>query len=356
LVCGFDVSPPTARDPLQQPFASWSIWNLPLGNNARFVPAMINFTSTCMVEPDPDLIFLDPTQPSTNYYYCSAGWTGASRCSPDNPRKLLFTAPYPKNYIVPSDGNNYGAAILMPDKQTIKQTQPVAHCADTDTVTSMVDFPDVNLYTDGIRGAHGGSQLSAIGGTVRLGEFIPQSAIVQPVRHVLKSNLWAAKNYYRDGCDRSSCWRWPAADCDSYFCNGNGAYGGTNPALRPGSLLALDFSIDITKLGLTTKPALSLAWTLQNYGLYLVDDSFWDSIAIETETSPSGVYTDQFQQGWGFQFRSNSNTWAKDVQIIYRHLSVVDNWTEDLYNTVMASNGSMGTGGGAPRQPWAPAI
>jgi hypothetical protein len=359
---GFDPSlptdMPTARDPLKWPFASWSIWNLPLGNNAKFVPAHLNFTSSLTIEPDPDLIFLDPKQPTTDYMYSSAGWSGVSRCEPTSPSRVLFSAPYPANFIVPSDGNNYGAAILMPDNQTIKQTQPVCRCTANGPVTSRSVFPDVNLYTDGIRGAHGGSSLSAIGGTIRLGEFIPDSnGVVQSVRHVLKSNLWAHESYYREGCDKSSCYRWPATTCDSYFCsNGTHIYGGTNPAVRPGSLLALDFSVDIQKLGLKTTPAQSLAWTLQNYGLYLVDDSAWNAIALETETSPEGVYTEQFQKAWGFEFRSNNNEWARDLQIIYKTLSVVDNWTENVYQQVQASNGSQGVGGGSPRQPWAPSI
>jgi len=352
------TSLPTARDPLKQPFASWSIWNLPLGSNSRFVSAHLNFTESLTIEPDPDLIFLDPKQPTTNYMYSDAAWTGASRCEPTSPSRVLFSAPYPANYVVPSDGNNYGAAILMSDNQTIKQTQPVCRCTGTGPVTSYDVIPDVNLYTDGIRGAHGGSGLSAIGGTIRLGEFIPDTTgAIQSVRHALKSNLNAAASYYRQGCDRTSCWRWPAVDCDGYFCNGGShAYGGTNPAVRPGSLLAIDFSVDIQKLGLKTTPAQSLAWTLQNYGLYLVDDSYWDAHALETETSPEGVYTDQFEKAWGFAFRSNNNEWARDVQIIYKTLSVVDNWTESLYQQVQASNGAQGAGGGSPRQPWAPSI
>jgi len=358
LVFGFNPTPlPTARNPLTWPFASWSIWNLPLGNGATFVRADLNFSSTLMIEPDPDLIFFDPKQPNTEYMYSSAGWSGVSRCEPSTPQRILFSAPYPANFIVPSDGNNYGVAILMPDNQTIKQTQPVCRCTATGKVTSLDVFPDVNLYTDGIRGAHGGSSLSAVGGTIRLGEFIPDTnGVIQSVRHVLKSNLWASQSYYRNGCDRTSCYRWPAANCDGYFCNGPLTYGGTNPAVRSGSLLALAFNIDIQKLGLQTRPAQSLAWTLQNYGLYLVDDSAWNAAALETETSPAGVYTEQFQKAWGFEFRSNNNQWARDVQIIYKSLSVVNNWNENEYGVVSKSNGTLGVGGGSPRQPWAPSI
>jgi len=39
---------------------------------------------------------------------------------------------------------------------------------------------------------------------------------------------------------------------------------------------------------------------------------------------------------------------------IFLELNVVDNWNLTQYNLVAASNGSMGVGGGAPLQPWAP--
>eukprot|EP01124_Arcella_intermedia_P006845 TRINITY_DN14139_c0_g1_i1.p1 TRINITY_DN14139_c0_g1~~TRINITY_DN14139_c0_g1_i1.p1 ORF type:complete len:365 (-),score=80.49 TRINITY_DN14139_c0_g1_i1:3-1097(-) len=346
-----------SRNVLDWPFASWSIWNLPLGEKARYVPAHLNYSTSVMIEPDPDILLLDPSQPFVDFMFSSAGWSGASRCEPDNPPKSMFSAPFPTGYIVPSDGNNYGTAILMPDNKTIKQTQPLCHCNSSTPVTTGYNSPDVDLYGDGIRGAHGGSGLSAIGGTIRMGEFIPDAnGVLQPVTHALKSNLWAAISYYREACDRSTCFRWPAVGCDGYFCNGKGSYGGTNPAVRPGSLLAIDPQVDIGTLGLKTKPALSVAWTLQNYGLYLVDDSFWNAIALETELGPLGDYTVQFKKAWGLDFRSSTNEWAKDIFLIFNHLSVVDNWDESLYNEVTSSAGSQGAGGGTPRQPWAPDI
>eukprot|EP01037_Dinobryon_pediforme_P035463 gene35463-41860_t len=55
--------------------------------------------------------------------------------------------------------------------------------------------------------------------------------------------------------------------CDGGVFSTN--YGGTNPYLGPGSLLALNSSIDIYKIGLTSPPGLAVAWTLQNYGAYV---------------------------------------------------------------------------------------
>ena len=68
------------------------------------------------------------------------------------------------------------------------------------------------LYGDGIQGAHGGSMLSSIGGTIRLGELRPNSG---PMRHALKINIYGAKNFYK--CrKKEECNRWPAPASDGY--------------------------------------------------------------------------------------------------------------------------------------------
>jgi len=340
------TDPPTWRDPLQWPFADWSIWNLPIGQDAVFVPANIVPAGSkgTIIEGDPDVILVDYSNDTmTPYYYNSAGWkAGQSRCPIEG--APLFLAPWPSGFVVPSDGNNYAAAILLPNGTTIRQGQPLCCCVAGGNVT----IED---------GAHGGTGLSSIGGTLRLGELLPianGSSIVQLARHALKGNLFANQNYWR-GTNSTNCYRWPARWCDGYFNTGPLAYNGTNPALRTGALLALPSTVDITKLGLQTTPALYLAWTLQNYGIYLADDSAWPAFALETELSPKGDYRDQFKAAWGFSFTAGpSSPWGQDVQTIFQNLNVVDNWNLNLYNIVKASNGTMGAGGGAPLQSWAP--
>jgi hypothetical protein len=77
---------------------------------------------------DPDVILFYPNAPVQNIYYSSgilishvllilkitlAGWTGASRCTPDSGNEILYSVPLPNNFILPSDGNNYGAAVFF---------------------------------------------------------------------------------------------------------------------------------------------------------------------------------------------------------------------------------------------------
>jgi hypothetical protein len=88
-----------------------------------------------------------------------------------------------------------------------------------------------------------------------------------------------------------------------------------------------------------------IAWTLQNYGAYCVDDAARSVYSIATETGPDGAVTSQFQAAWGLPFVSGvrDTAWARDIATIFAHLDVVDN----------NSPATIG-GGGARLQPFAP--
>lgn len=336
------------RDPLAQPFASTSIWNMPIGSSASYVAASIVTPTASTLQGDQDIIVLTPTAPQTPIYENSAAWQSTvSRC-PYDVGPLFYDVPVPSDFVVGdtpiSDTPNNSFAALLADNRTLKQNQPFTRCTAGDPATTYNTFPDVDLYGDGVTGAHGGSWLSAIGGTLRVGELRPG---VAPPRHALKLELFAHQNYYNDG-NQADCYRWPATTCDGYFDDsGSLEYGGTNPALRPGSLLALPASLSIASLGLTTGPAQQLAWTLQNYGAYLVDDSAWSSVSICVENGPAGVFETQFQSDWGFALATNGTTspFAVDFAKILSNLMVVDN----------NSATSIG-GGGNPLQPLAPPL
>jgi len=333
------------------PFSRDSIWNLPIGANAVYVPGNIKKPSAYGMTTDVDVLILTPTAPVTDVYFNGDAWGGGSRCNAQG--NILFSAPIPTNFVVPGAGSgnpdgttpNYATAILAADGHTLIQGQPMARCTAGGTATMMWSQQNEDLLLTGNSGAHGGSMLSSLGGVIRLGELVPGGTI----RHALKVNLFGRDNYYTG----SGSFRWPATTADGCA---PGCYGGSVPALRMGSLLALPPSVDVNSMGLETDAAKILAHAFQDYGGYTVDDAAWSVYAVATEYSPSGKVDDEFAAAWNFTISPASRDvpWARDMDRIFGALNVVDNWNKATWDQVSASNGTQGAGGGAPRVPWAP--
>ena len=338
-----------SRDPLKQPFASNSIWNMPIGSGAVFVKANLNPNPAkniwaAMPGIDDEKLILKPTAPLTNVNYSNAAWTGKNRCAATG--GMMVQVPMPSNYLIPNTNKNSSAVFLLKDGRTLVQTQPVARCTAGAPATAYAKFANVDLYGPGITGAHGGSGLSAIGGTLRLGELRPGTTTGP--RHALKVNVYAKEALFK--CTtRSACSRWPAVTSDSYAVGWYGsASGNTNSAMKMGALLAIPGTVSIGSLGLETQPARQLAWTLQNYGAYIVDDTYAAGFDFSAEDGPDGSKKAEFKKDWGFEMNQKvqGNTpWVRDIQRLMKALSVVNN----------NSATSIG-GGGTPRQPLAPAL
>jgi hypothetical protein len=295
---------------------------------------------------DADILVLKPSVPPMTVFANYDDWGAGSRCDVNGP--ALFTLPIPADFVIPGshqgspDGDtpNAATAILAPDGHTLIQTQPFARCAGRGP-TSHYMFGNEDLYGTGETGSHGGSGLSALGGTVRLGELIPGGAI----RHSLKLNIDSA-NFYPG----FSGFRWPAWKSDA----GGAGYWGAIPQARMGSLLAVksDFAIS----SLESEPGRIVARAFQDYGAYIVDTSGWSIYNFVTERSPDGSVQDEFARAWGFPLNTGvgANGWARDLDKIFTNLWVVDNWDYATWQTVSLSNGALGVGLGAPRVPWAP--
>jgi hypothetical protein len=353
---------PGTRDPLKWPFAQDSIWNMPIGSAAVYVPANlpalpddpydkdrngnpIDSSWSAVPGIDWERIILKPTAPMTQIVYSSAGWSGANRCAATSGTSstLPITVPIPTNYVQPNDNGNDGAVFLMPDGHTLMQTQPFTRCTAGQPGTSYLSFPAVDLYGDGRTGAHGGSKLSSFGGSIRLGELRPGQ---QGMRHALKVSLFKQMDYYN--CSTvSECFRWPASTADSHAVDNYGSYNDNqNRAMKMGALLALPASVNINSLGLESEPGRQIAWTLQNYGAYIVDSYGAAVFGLNAEAGADGNKGDEFLADYGYALESRpryNTPWTRDLQKIIPLLAVVDN----------NSATSIG-GGGTPRQPLAP--
>ncbi|MDP3998755.1 MAG: prepilin-type N-terminal cleavage/methylation domain-containing protein [bacterium] len=191
-------TPAGSRDPLKWPFASNSIWNMPIGSGAVYVPANLNPDPGNIINNpwvpglpsiDDEIIVLRPTAPLTDIYYSDALWDATKdRCVATEPLQLLNQKRMPSDFVVPGSGGNNAATFLEADNRTLQQTQPFTRCTANGYGTTGYITSDVDIYGDGRPGAHGGSGLSGFGGSIRMGELRPGQV---GMNHVLKVNVYA---------------------------------------------------------------------------------------------------------------------------------------------------------------------
>jgi hypothetical protein len=334
---------------------------MPIGSESVYVNARIGASTLTGMTCDEDILILTPNAPLKPIYFNGAGWDESkTRCGCVDRERLL----YPEMVPVPDDFStdpgyiigykrmcpNHSGAILLADGVTVIQNQPLHVCGKGGVVTSQYIYPSYNIRTgSGIEGAHGGSGMASLGGSIRVGELLPGSVI----RHALKINLFARKYLYYNIHSPTPGYRWPAVKTDGYAGDPTSpaAYGGQRPSLTVGSLLALKPDFDLARLH--RDPARIIAQALMDYGGYVVDDVASDSYGLSAEWGPAGRVLDEFQQAWGFSMdvaptifdtgSSPEHVWARDMAEIFTHLHVINNNAPDRIG-----------GGGTPRQPLAP--
>ena len=331
-----DTFPPT-RSAWQWPFSADSIWNTPIGSGAVYKPA--NLPEAKHVGVDIQFLVRTKTSDPERAVLKSAGWKNRSI----GKEALGFSLRLPDGWTVPDTGpdNPYGLtpncnfAILLPDGDLVLQGTRITRVDPTGPVhlPEWMKYPKnrktVSIRGDGLHGGgQGASRMSALGGTIRLGELTGTA----PIRHVVKINPYAARVCFYSAEIRG--FRWPAFAADGYAPN---TYKGSNPEVVMGSLLALPPNATPEKLGIQTEPGRKLFRALQDYGTYFTEDAAWDVWDIIVER---GVEV-EFEKAYGFSMRSP--TWRNEVNRLMTALHVVVNNTPD----------SIG-GGGTPRQPLAP--
>ncbi|MGF1540047.1 MAG: hypothetical protein ACFCU5_06280 [Pleurocapsa sp.] len=329
---------PTSRDPWLWPFDAQSIWNMPIGSDAQYSPANLERGEMTSVDRE---IFIQTTEddPLTRVY-APGSWrnraTGTN--SPTgNPKDEIYIH-FPTDKIVPdaSGGHtpNNVATILQPDGETIVSLGPLARTEVGGPVYGWY-FGEDNIYDGmGIKGGHGGSKLSGIGGSIRVGELTGDD----PIRHALKINLWAEKYLYYDSSDSTPGYRWPALVADSYAAD---RYGGSNPQLEMGSLLALSPDATPESIGISSVPGLKLFYALQDYGAYVVDDSAWDVTAFNLQEEAEIEFEETY--GYKFETRDHNSQWYNEYYSLVENLQIVTNSSESAIG-----------GGGERRVPLAP--
>ena len=137
--------------------------------------------------------------------------------------------------------------------------------------------------------------------TAPLTDKLSAASVERLYLQALKLELYAKTYYYwkQNITTNESCWRWPAIACDGYAGKG---YGGTNPQLMPGSLLAVGPADARSLLPLLkTVPGRKIMEALRDYGGYLVDDTASPSAAFCAEHSVNAEVLAEY--GWDIRVR-----------------------------------------------------
>ncbi|MGK7957041.1 MAG: hypothetical protein AB4063_17595 [Crocosphaera sp.] len=308
----------STRNKHKQPFSRDSIWNLPLRLDAEYEST--NLGEAYDISPEINYyIITQKNDPIVNWYRLK-NW-GVGRC--ERGGKLLGKIPVPHDLIIPDATEiktpNNAAAFLQPDGHNLIQMNTLTRCVAGGPVFGYETSKTEDIYGQGITGGQGGSGLSSIGGTIRLGELLPDAP---PIPHVLKLLVYARQYLY----SQPPGYRWPAIRADAYAFNdsSNLRYGGNDPNLVMGALLAIPPNVTVESLNLETTPGQKLFYALQNFGGYIVDDTAWDSYSIAVE---KGV-PEEFKQAYGFSFsgnRQNPSPFSNDVNKLFQALEIVTN-------------------------------
>lgn len=329
---------PKERDPWLWPFSSQSIWNTPIGDGAIYKVA--NFEDAENIGVDiQHLLTTSTTDPERNVL--SNLNFSSGRCS--GTIDLGFTLKVPDNWIVPDAGNSpYGEtpnsnfAILLPNGTEIFEGSVIARCelAGPIHLPEWMKFEEnrkiSSLSSDGMQGGgQGASGMSALGGTIRMGELVND----EPIRHAIKINPWAEK--YVHYSKEKPGWKWPAKSADNYAPEVYNREADSD--ILMGSLFAIPPTVQIESLNLQTIAGKKLFFALQNYGIYFTEDAAWDTWDLIVERNVEL----EFEEKYGFSMVGE--IWKNEINTLIKSLHIVTNNTAS----------SIG-GGGKPLQPLAP--
>eukprot|EP00039_Didymoeca_costata_P015349 m.259415 g.259415 ORF g.259415 m.259415 type:complete len:433 (-) comp16203_c0_seq6:4197-5495(-) len=399
------------RDRFLEPFSSNSIWNVAIGDGAIFHHAHLFEHQDYRGPPtdfhnDQDFIVRTTVDDPITDWINQGDWGSDQHCAVQHNKNAgkpcsdttemldscVAKVRLPRNWTSASDcngppsssgdncqsaagqSNNNAMALLLPDNETIVQMQPVYRCGfyPTPLLARWGNHTDggpqrfnnlTNILEDGAHGAHGGSGLSSIGGSIRLGELLPSSP---PINHVLKielANWWyfGAKQLQpktEDNGGRSQ-YVWPATGSNAGFdpsTNTSGSYVGTNPYVAPGALLAipsfLEGNVSVqTAIGARIKDA------MVNYGGYLVDgtgrgSAKHNSVALCMDALVNSEMREHFGFNMAYPHGITATSDSKNATLLYQDLLQI------FRNLYAVSNNGPSTigGGGTPRKPPKPPI
>jgi hypothetical protein len=408
-----------------QSIGSGATWHNPNLSPATWIPMGVVVDGNIQEE---DYLLLDTTQPQVNVNLQTnpLQWgTGFSLCSQTS--TVIGTCFIPPQFyggdLGDSTGSykrNNGAVLIKSDGDTLWNTQQFYVCSPSTPGTgaapegysgggASAGLFDVSYRSGSLPsnlsikgdlrfGAHGGSHLSALGGTLRKWEVAAKGPIYHALRimqcgYQLSGNGGSTSEIY--GFANTLRWTWPAQNGDAYESSSPF----TDPYVRYGALFAIPGSVNLLTqsfpglgtggfvypAGFESPFGLIIAQCLQNYGMYVCDTNGGTTQASGAitwcaEVSPAlagnpygtGYATGSVEEcdavlyaTWGHHFAVNTSTTPSISSARSGDMSAASKWARDndrivallqvITNNYPASVGGGGIGGGGtPRMPPAP--
>lgn len=309
------------RDKYDLPMDSAMWWNVPIGSNATRESA--GFTRSTWVKTDRIQFFREAVGlPTIPLYLGRGSCFTRTGVTPD----YEFTIDL-SSWIDPGGEAGNGIVAFERLDNTVLVTQPTFKCQDAGGTYLINQWPASIFSPDSIYGStdpggHGGSHIGGYTGTITERD-VKYSPIM---RHALALNIYCGTY-----CDSGGQEVWPATTVDACWQT---CYGGSNPDLTMGSLLALPVDFPCT-YGST--PQQWLCQTLKSYGAYVVDDTF------ASETFAFSMEQDArlaFEARWGFHPSQNSSATGAAAD----YYNAVMDMIEAL--DIITNNGPTNVGGG----------
>jgi hypothetical protein len=302
---------------------------MPIGSGAQYTPANLGTPQQWFTEEE--FIYLDPNAPVRTLSGGGHAWPASCTGGSSSLQVRIRDGATIPGGGPPYAPNNTGGVLLHNNTDLVQEF--LASCRNNGTGTLYAGW---FLCQHSLKGSgvgpycgHGGSGLSAVGGSLRQWELAPGT----PIRHTLKLTLPAATlsgNIPGQSAICDNGYRWPAQIADGGWDGGGSSrYAGQVPTLCMGSLLALSPSVNCNAL-VAAELSRRICAALRDYGAYVVD--------IHPTTSSWRPFTINLESG-------NDPLNGTEMIALFQQLQVVMN----------NSQSSVG-GGGTPRVPLAPPI
>lgn len=260
----------TASTALDKTFQSlWgAFWFTPISSAASYQPFKLGGDSSSGFHAtyfrlDPNYqVPVDYSMPVVDIYI-PGSWNDR-----DSGKVLQARTNFPTNFVLPD-----ATATDSPNNPTIIYNVGNSSALLLNAMVRPVSGGAIWGYIASKPCTHAGSGLT--GGYISLAELSNGS-----IPHAIGINVWAKKYLSQYG----GGFVFPADRADTGYndpSSGN-YYGGSLSSLRMGSRLAIPPSLSASQLGISSKEGLALFEAMQTYGVYIVDNSAWDALYLQS--------------------------------------------------------------------------